>query len=249
MSASLKEPPAIASTTRRGVQFGEKLASNYSTAISVEEQKSSAFEDCCHRPIPKWKRVIDLVVSVSLILLLSPLLITIGLFIRLTSGGPVLFKQIRLGEMGKEFVIYKFRTLHNCPNATSDHRQFVNSLSSAGSAITKPDLTDRLICGGNFLRRSSLDELPQLLNILRGEMSLIGPRPDVLLWEDYLPNQLRRFEVLPGVTGLWQVSGKNRLTFNEMIEKDIEYVTHRSLLLDLKIAVRTVRLLILRDNA
>ena len=215
----------------------------------IRNSKSSTFaEHCLWRPTPVWKRAFDILVATALLVVLSPLLLLIAAFIRITSGGPVLFKQTRLGEMGKEFVIYKFRTLRVCPHATHEHRQFVSSISAAGSVIIKPDLSKRLIRGGRLLRSTSLDELPQLINILRGEMSLIGPRPDVLQWDDYQPWQLRRFEVLPGVTGLWQVSGKNRLTFNEMIAKDIEYVEKRSIWLDMKIAVKTLRLLILRDN-
>jgi lipopolysaccharide/colanic/teichoic acid biosynthesis glycosyltransferase len=244
--AATKETPFLSSPCTL-LEVEDRKGSEWSLE-SVEERKRRAFCHCRSRRIPKWKRAFDLVVSASLLLILSPLLIAIAAFIRLTSGGPVLFKQVRLGEMGKEFIIYKFRTLHNCPNATHNHRQYVNSLSSADSAIVKPDLTDRMIPGGNFLRKSSLDELPQLMNILKGEMSLVGPRPDVLHWEDYQPYQLRRFEVLPGVTGLWQVNGKNRLTHSQMIEMDIEYVTHRSFLLDLRIALKTVRVLLFREN-
>jgi lipopolysaccharide/colanic/teichoic acid biosynthesis glycosyltransferase len=150
--------------------------------------------------------------------------------------------------MGEDFTIYKFRTLQACDSATADHRLFVAQLSASDGVLTKPDLTKRLIPGGGFLRRTSLDELPQLWNILVGNMSLIGPRPDVLGWEDYQPHQLRRFEVVPGVTGWWQVSGKNRLTFEQMIAKDLEYVDRRSPLLDLKILLLTVKFLLQRDN-
>jgi lipopolysaccharide/colanic/teichoic acid biosynthesis glycosyltransferase len=240
---AVKSVPAIGSSSKR------VAPEPWSEFQTVEEKKQLAFSECMHKPLPTWKRATDVVVSLSLLMMLSPLLAAIALFIRLTTGGPVFFKQVRLGEMGNDFVIYKFRTLRCCPDATSNHREFVNSLSSAGLAIAKPDLTSRLIFGGNLLRKTSLDELPQLINILKGEMSLIGPRPDVLLWEDYQPEQLRRFEVTPGVTGLWQVSGKNRLTFQQMIEKDIEYVQNRSFWLDVKIAMRTIRILILRDNA
>lgn len=197
---------------------------------------------------PYWKRAIDIAVSLALIVALAPLLALIAAFIWWRDGGPVLFKQPRLGLMGQSFVIYKFRTLRLCEAATTNHRQYVAGLSSDNGVTNKPDLTSRAIPGGNFLRSTSLDELPQLWNILRGDMSLIGPRPDVLEWDDYKPWHLRRFEVLPGVTGLWQVSGKNRLTFNEMIEKDIEYVDNRSLMLDLRIALRTFRLLLKREN-
>ena len=242
-SVNLQSPTAIDESLISG-------CSEEDPAISEEERKRLAFErHCQHRPTPYWKRCFDLIAALLLVILLSPALLLIALYIRLTSGGPVLFKQPRLGEMGREFVIYKFRTLQTCSKATDDHRKFVSDLTVNGSAINKPDLSKRLIPGGNFLRKTSLDELPQLLNIIRGEMSLIGPRPDVLLWDDYQPWQLRRFEVLPGVTGLWQVSGKNRLTFNEMIDKDIEYVSNRSIVLDIKIALKTIRLLILRENA
>jgi lipopolysaccharide/colanic/teichoic acid biosynthesis glycosyltransferase len=241
--------PIAASSSAMDVDLGKNGGSPPAVRETVDERKRLAFSRCVHRPIPVWKRAIDLTVSAMLLVILSPLLLAIAAFIWLTSGGPVLFKQVRLGVMGSEFIIYKFRTLRCCPDATSAHRHFVSTLSSSDIAIEKPDLSSRLISGGNFLRKSSLDELPQLVNILKGDMSLIGPRPDVLLWEDYQPHQLRRFEVLPGVTGLWQVSGKNRLTFQQMIDKDIEYVTRRSFMLDLKIALRTIPLLLFRDNA
>lgn len=200
------------------------------------------------RVIPWWKRAADIVISLVLMLMLLPLLISIAAWIWWRDGGPVLFHQKRLGLMGKDFVIYKFRTLKRSDTATSEHREFVARLSNDNAVTNKPDLADRTIPGGLLLRSTSLDELPQLWNILRGDMSLIGPRPDVLQWEDYQPWQLRRFEVLPGVTGLWQVSGKNRLTFNEMIEKDIQYVDQRSALLDLSIALRTCLMILSKDN-
>ncbi len=221
-------------------------------AQSIEESRHlrlAAMSQLKCRSSPVWKRTFDVIASLCLIAALCPLILMIAIYIWLMDGGPVLFKQKRLGFMGRDFVIYKFRTLKTCPSATSEHRKFVAGLSSSEEAACKPDLSERAIPGGNFLRRTSLDELPQLFNILRGEMSLIGPRPDVLEWSDYRQWQLRRFEVVPGVTGLWQVSGKNRLTFNEMIEKDIEYVENRSLRMDLMIALMTFRLLLTRDNS
>ena len=114
--------------------------------------------------------------------------------------------------------------------------------------ISKPDLAHRLIPGGAFLRQRSLDELPQLANVLIGNMSLIGPRPDVLDWEDYTAWQQKRFEVKPGISGLWQVSGKNRLSFSRMMELDIEYIERRGFWFDMWMALCTVRLLISKDN-
>ena len=212
------------------------------------EQKRKAFLQFASRPNPWWKRIVDIVVSLSLAILLAPLLIGIAIFIRVVSGGPVFFRQKRLGEMGKDFEIFKFRTMIPSLTATEEHRRFVSSLNADNQQVRKPDLSARLIPGGRFLRSWSLDELPQLFNVLRGDMSIIGPRPDVLAWNDYEEWQLQRFACLPGITGLWQVSGKNRLTFEQMIELDIEYVNNRSLGLDLWILVKTFRVLIRRDN-
>jgi lipopolysaccharide/colanic/teichoic acid biosynthesis glycosyltransferase len=234
---------------KRPRESGAYLQPKFEPQLSEEVRKKMAFsKHCQHKPTPVWKRSTDIVVAIGLLVVFSPLLLFIAAFIRITSGGPVLFKQRRLGEMGDEFVILKFRTLRHCSRATDEHRQFISNLAVRGGAVVKPDFSDRLIAGGSFLRKTSMDELPQLFNIIRGQMSLIGPRPDVLMWEDYAPEQLRRFEVLPGVTGLWQVSGKNRLTFQEMMEKDLEYVNKRSFWLDLSIALRTVGMLLKLDN-
>lgn len=213
-----------------------------------DEKKMLAFNQLQARPIPWWKRSSDVLICLCLLIVLTPLLLLIAAWIRFIAGESPIFRQQRTGMMGHDFTIYKFRTLRHCPLATVHHREFLVGRAGTGLAIDKPDLKGRLIPGGRFLRQTSLDELPQLINILRGDMSLIGPRPDVLKWSDYQPEQLERFCVLPGVTGLWQVSGKNRLTFEQAIEKDIEYVIRRSLWLDLWIAVRTVGLLIKRDN-
>jgi lipopolysaccharide/colanic/teichoic acid biosynthesis glycosyltransferase len=199
---------------------------------------------------PWWKRFIDIVVSAIALVLLSPFLVLIGAYIRCVSRGPAIFKQPRLGEMGQPFTIYKFRTMYSgdSDQATSEHRDYVSSLAELDEVIAKPDLAHRLIPGGAFLRQRSLDELPQLVNVLIGNMSLIGPRPDVLDWEDYNAWQQRRFEVKPGISGLWQVSGKNRLSFSRMMELDIEYIERRSFWFDMWIAVRTIRLILSKDN-
>ena len=217
---------------------------------SQGELRTIALSSLIHHPMPKWKRWFDFLAASFLLVVLTPLLALICVFIRCVSKGPVLFSQERLGEMGKYFVIYKFRTLHpaNTAKVTKEHRQFVAELANQDVAAAKPNLKSRLIPWGGFLRSTSLDELPQLFNVLKGEMSLIGPRPDVIDWQDYPVWQLKRFEVTPGITGLWQVSGKNRLTFRQMVDLDIRYIQRRSVLLDMWILVQTVRLLLKRDN-
>ena len=199
---------------------------------------------------PFWKRCIDFVASAIALVVLSPLLALIAIYIRCVSRGPAIFKQSRLGEMGRPFTIYKFRTMHSSDPevATSEHREYISSRAELDEVISKPDLTHRLIPGGAFLRQRSLDELPQLVNVLIGNMSFIGPRPDVLDWDDYTTWQQKRFEVKPGISGLWQVSGKNRLSFSRMMELDIEYVERRSFWFDVWIAMRTIRLILSKDN-
>lgn len=196
------------------------------------------------RPTPWWKRTFDILVAGMLAVLLSPLLIAIGLYIAIVSPGPILFIQPRIGMGGRMFNIWKFRTMtvrDEDPNA--EHRAYIVDLAGTNEPLRKPDHSERLIPGGRLLRQFSLDELPQLVNVMRGEMSVIGPRPDVLPLSDYRTEQQRRFEVAPGITGLWQVSGKNRLSFDEMIQLDIHYVDHRSCLLDAWILIKTIPVL------
>ena len=196
------------------------------------------------------KRALDLAVSLTLIILLAPLLILLTLVVRLTSPGPALYRQQRLGRDRKPFTVLKLRTMH-VGNDDQIHRDYVTSLLSDGavaeaaptgrSGMYKLGADPRVTRVGAWLRRTSLDELPQLINVLRGEMSLVGPRP-VLPWEAVLfPDMyLRRFAVKPGITGLWQVSGRSRLSMRTALELDVEYVLRRSLSYDLNILVRTV---------
>lgn len=189
---------------------------------------------------PTDKRIFDFVVAMMLIVICSPLLLAITVYIKLVSPGSPVFIQPRPGHGGKKFRMFKFRTMHTKKQGRDQsHRQYVADLARSNAELKKPKLDAEFIPGGSLLRRLSLDELPQLFNIIRGEMSLVGPRPDLLELEDYLPWQLKRFEVLPGLTGLWQTSDKNNLTFNEMIELDLEYVNTRSLWLDVQIVFKT----------
>ncbi|HEY8995394.1 MAG TPA: sugar transferase [Lacunisphaera sp.] len=164
----------------------------------------------------------------------------------LVSPGPVIFRQRRIGCGGREFMIFKFRTMH-VGSDHSAHQNHFKVLVDSKAPMAKLDaLYDaRLLPGGRWLRASGLDELPQIINVLRGEMSLVGPRPCLPNeFVQYSPKQRERFNALPGLTGLWQVSGKNRTTFEEMIRLDIQYVRHASLLLDLKIIFLTPMVLI-----
>lgn len=202
------------------------------------------------RAHPGWKRALDLLGVAVVSPFLIPLLASVALYIKLVSRGPVLFVQSRVGFGGEDFRIFKFRTMH-VPDISREevHRDYVNGKARFGEPLRKPDYYKKdLIPGGELLRAWSIDEFPQLINVLLGNMSLVGPRPDVLQLNDYESWHLRRFEVLPGMTGLWQVSGKNRLTHNEMVALDIEYIETRSLRTDLMILARTVFVLLDRDE-
>jgi lipopolysaccharide/colanic/teichoic acid biosynthesis glycosyltransferase len=197
--------------------------------------------------IPLWKRALDIALVLIAIPTLLPTLLIISFLIKVTSKGPVLFKQERVGFLGKRFMIYKFRTMVQGAD-TSTHETHVGNLIAANGPMTKLDARGdkRLIPVGRLLRAVGLDELPQLFNVLRGDMSIVGPRPCLPSeYALYLPWQRERFRALPGLTGLWQVSGKNRTTFNEMIEFDIQYARTQSLWGDLKIMLRTVPILLI----
>ena len=194
-----------------------------------------------HSGLPRWKRVLDVTVILMALPLLVPLAIVIGTIIRMVSSGPILFKQERVGYRGSRFMCFKFRTMH-CGAETVTHQGHLQQLMDSNAPMTKMDAKgdSRIIPMGRLLRASGLDELPQLINVLRGEMSVVGPRPCVgYEAARYLPWQRERFNALPGLTGLWQVSGKNRTTFTRMIQLDIEYARTKSLWLDLKIMFKT----------
>ena len=198
--------------------------------------------------LPRWKRVLDVCAILLALPVLVPLVITIGVIIRTMSTGPVLFKQERIGYRGRRFMCLKFRTMR-CGAETATHQGHLQQLMDSNVPMTKMDSTgdSRIIPMGRLLRSSGLDELPQLVNVLRGEMSIVGPRP-CLPYEaaKYQPWQMERFNAAPGLTGLWQVSGKNRTTFTRMIQLDIEYTRTKSLFLDLKIIFKTAPALVIQ---
>lgn len=192
-------------------------------------------------PVPTWKRGLDVSCILLSLPLTLPLMAAITLWIKLASRGPALFRQERIGRNGKRFVLYKFRSMKNNADTTR-HQSHFRHLVSTDSPMVKLDLLcdSRLIPGGCLLRAAGLDELPQLLNVLRGEMSLVGPRP--CLPEEFRffsPRQRERFEALPGLTGIWQVHGKGVSSFSEMNAMDAIYVRRSSISLDLGIMLRT----------
>lgn len=193
----------------------------------------------CRHP-SNGKRAFDLSVSIVLLIVLFPFLLLIALLIKLSSRGPVFYVQPRVGYGGQYFRMYKFRTMHHRENSRDEeHRKYVAGLAEGNQTVEKPNNRSELTWYGNMLRATSMDELPQLWNVIKGDMSLVGPRPDLLRLSDYSPEQLKRFEVLPGITGLWQVNEKNDMTFNEMIDLDLEYVERNSLWLDMRIVLTT----------
>jgi lipopolysaccharide/colanic/teichoic acid biosynthesis glycosyltransferase len=193
-------------------------------------------------PLPGWKRALDIVCSLAALPVLLPLVTIIAMITKVSSPGPVLFKQSRVGLRGKQFLCYKFRTMKMNADTTV-HQAYLTQLMGSNAPMVKMDAKKdtRLIPGGWLLRATGLDELPQIINVLLGEMSLVGPRPCIPYeYENYTIWQKQRFMSLPGLTGLWQVSGKNKTTFSEMIHLDIRYANTKSLWLDLKIMLMTV---------
>ena len=202
------------------------------------------------------RRLLDLTIAAATIVLLSPLLIAVAIAIRLDSSGPALFRQRRVGYGEREFTIFKFRSMRTDADP-GGHRDYVTSLIKGSKAATggrknlyKLAVDDRITPVGRWIRRWSLDELPQLFNVLSGDMSLVGPRPAIPYEVAEYPNwYLDRFAVKPGLTGLWQVSGRNERTYEEMVRLDIEYAERRSLLLDLSILARTPFTVLARRGA
>jgi lipopolysaccharide/colanic/teichoic acid biosynthesis glycosyltransferase len=192
-------------------------------------------------------RLLDVLVAGIALLILSPLLLVVAILVRRDSHGPAIFRQERIGRDLKPFRVAKFRTMRQGV-AADPHRAYVEEMireESEAEGRQKPMMKlqedPRITKIGHFLRKTSIDELPQLWNVLRGEMSLVGPRPPIRYEVDAYPARAyRRFAVRPGLTGLWQVSGRSLVTFSEMIDLDTEYVERRSLWLNLKIIFLTV---------
>jgi lipopolysaccharide/colanic/teichoic acid biosynthesis glycosyltransferase len=210
-----------------------------------EEQTTAAIPDHAIRATPPSKRMLDLVVAIPALGIAAPIMVVAAILVRLTSPGPALYRQTRIGQGEQPFTMFKLRTMY-LGSDDSAYREF-NTQEILGNAdpgtsdgIFKLEHDPRITRVGRLLRRLSIDELPQLWNVIGGEMSLVGPRP-LLPWEVemFTSEQRRRHDCAPGITGLWQVSGRSRLSTPDMLALDIAYVERQSLLFDLWILLRT----------
>lgn len=214
-----------------------------------------ADRDDARKPSHLIKRATDIVGSIMGLVILSPVFLIIAIAIKVTSKGPVFFRQRRIGRHGIPFLLLKFRSMHADSNSDA-HREYVQQLIAGvaqkqssngdGQEVYKLTSDERVTSVGAFLRRTSLDELPQLLNVLTGEMSLVGPRPPIDYEVERYDSWHRRrlIEAKPGITGLWQVAGRNRIAFDDMVRLDVKYAQSWSLWLDFKILLRTPKAVI-----
>ncbi|MHC4122171.1 MAG: sugar transferase [Planctomycetota bacterium] len=193
------------------------------------------------------KDISDFFIAIILLILTSPIFLITAIAIKVTSKGPVIFKQIRVGKHKKSFILYKFRSMYTGSSSES-HRKYIQKIMTEKSeqntqegVIYKLTYDPRVIPVGRFIRKTSIDELPQLFNVLKGDMSIVGPRPVIPYELEYYDRKMfKRFCVKPGITGLWQVSGRSMTTYTRMVAIDIFYINHWSVWLDLKILFKTV---------
>lgn len=219
-------------------RFGFK--SRNGNATKFAHKQSQYFESLLAPSIPIWKRVIDLLFVFLVTIMFSPVFILLCVFIKIISPGPIFYQQERVGYLKKNFTLWKFRTMHLDADNTL-HLNHIENLINNGKPLAKIENDKRIIPCGNILRLLCLDEFAQLLNIALGEMSVVGPRPDVLYSvQHYKQWHNRRFDTLPGLTGLWQVNGKNDTTFEKMMRLDIKYIQERSFWLECKIIAMTI---------
>lgn len=220
-----------------------KAGSYYGTVEARQVRRSGQQRLYCY-----GKRAMDILGSTAGILVLFPVFMLIALCLKLEDRkGNVIFKQVRVGKDGKPFHMYKFRSM--VYNAEEILQQLLDKNEIDGAMFKMKD-DPRITRVGKFIRKTSLDELPQLWNVLRGDMSLVGPRPPLPREvTQYSSHDQQRLTVIPGCTGLWQVSGRNGLSFEEMVELDLYYIKHRSLWMDIKLIIRTVWIIVFPNNA
>lgn len=240
--ASVKTPEQSFALSESRVSWNGKASSGITTTpvqtISVPIK---------HVPYGTVKRVADFCIALLLIILLSPLFLLVALAVRLTSRGPVIFRQIRVGAGGKHFVCYKFRSM--CIDAEKKKHDLAH-LNEANGPVFKIKHDPRVTPVGRIIRKLSLDELPQFFNVLKGEMSLVGPRPPVPHEvAQYGPRELQRLSVQPGVTCLWQISGRSNISFDHWMELDLLYIETMSFWGDVKIILKTIPAVIFARGA
>jgi lipopolysaccharide/colanic/teichoic acid biosynthesis glycosyltransferase len=266
---SAKQPPSVICSQKGKRQVRQATELSYSqndrkhsrqsstatysqTARSVDEDSAGLVSQSI------VKRGMDILLSLVALIVLAPLFVIVAIFIRLDSAGPAVFKQRRIGWAGKEFTLYKLRSMH-VGNDARVHKDYMTKLIRGADASSnlrgsngcfKLEKDARITRVGKFLRKTSIDELPQIVNVLKGDMSLVGPRPALSYEvEIYKPWHGKRLLARPGLTGLWQVGGRSEKNFDEMVELDIQYINEWSLYLDLKILLKTVSVVIRRQGA
>jgi len=234
-------------SSKQDINGGSPSATDQANSGSVQqrEEMDRIIEKLFYKPLPFWKRAMDIIISLFGLVVLSPIMLLIAIIIKIESIGPVFYKQQRVGYSGKFFTMWKFRTMKSM-SVSSIHKEHMSSLingaNGRGSDRPMIKLDNDLHLGifSKILRKTSADELPQLINVFRGEMSLVGPRPPIPYEvKDYLQWHYGRLDAVPGMTGLWQVSGKNQLTFPEMVQLDIRYSRKISLWSDIMILLKT----------
>ena len=224
----------------------------FTAMMTAAPHRRPWYEKRGRRPAPaethelRYKRVMDVTLAVLLLPVVLPLLAACALAIRIDSPGPIFFRQERTGQGGRRFRMFKLRTMVQNAHELKDQYQYLNALKAPDFKIVDDPRITRV---GRFLRKTSLDELPQILNVLRGDMSLVGPRPTSFCSSTYSPWHTARLEAKSGITGLWQVSGRNDLEFDDRVRLDIAYQRCQSLWLDFQILLRTVGAVITRRGA
>lgn len=237
--------------TGKFVKIFSDLLNVITEKVDVEKYSNVPVVSLSQKPLnaPFWeeKRILDIILSSVALVILSPIFLIVAIGIKLSSKGPVIFKQERIGKDGRPFWFYKFRSMH-MRNSNSRHREYVQNFiknkdhcESEKIKVYKIMNDPNIFKFGKFIRRTSIDELPQLFNVIKGNMSLIGPRPCLdYEWSCYEEWHKKRLNVLPGCTGLWQALGRSSVTFQEMVILDLYYISNISLWLDLKIFLRTI---------
>mgnify|MGYP002377888121 CR=1 FL=1 len=252
-----KLPFTVATGTYPDQIFQQILVGNQPSKNALDLSSDQLLEsDPVGYPL---KRTLDIVGATIALLLFSPIILLTALAVKITSPGPIIFKQDRLGQKGRTFSFYKFRSMKN-NNDNQIHREYVTQLIQGDLAkinqgdsekpLYKMKTDPRVTWVGRIIRKTSIDELPQLFNVLKGEMSLVGPRPPLRYEADHYQSwHLRRIlDAKPGITGLWQVEGRSRTTFDEMVRLDIRYMRNCSLSLDLKILLKTFKVVLQCDG-